>query len=85
MEKTMIMDQSARPESIAVAGGLILSALLDALIAKNVMTASEIREVMVQAMKGVGARPSHETAGVAEILAAFTRHYGVRVGTARLY
>ena len=81
----MIVDQSAKPESIAVASGLILAALLDALIAKNIMTASEVREVMVSAMKGVGARPSSEGAGVAEIIGAFTRHYGVRVGTSRLY
>jgi|HubBroStandDraft_6_1064221.scaffolds.fasta_scaffold4090279_1 hypothetical protein len=81
----MIVDQHARPESIAVASGLILGALLDALIAKNLLTASEIREVTVQAMKGVGARPSNEAAAVADIIGAFTRHYGVRVGSSRLY
>jgi hypothetical protein len=81
----MILDQAARPDSIAVATGLILSALCDALIAKNVMTASEIRDVMVTAMKGVGARPSNETAAVADIIGAFSRHYGVRIGASRLY
>jgi hypothetical protein len=81
----MIIDQNARPESIAVASGLMLGALLDALIAKNVLTASEVREVTVSAMKGVGARPSSEAAGVAEIISAFTRHYGARTATGRLY
>jgi hypothetical protein len=81
----MIIDQNARPESISVASGLILSALLDALIAKNVMTAGEVRDVMTNAMKGVGARPSHETGALAEIIAAFSRHYGARSGLARQF
>ncbi len=79
----MIIDQNAKPETIAVATGLILGALLDALIAKNIVTASEVREITVSAMKGVGARPSSETAPVAEIITAFTRHYGARSGAAR--
>jgi hypothetical protein len=81
----MILDQATRPDNIAVATGLILGALCDALIAKNVLTTSEVRDVMVTAMKGVGARPSNEAAGVAEIIGAFSRHYGVRIGASRLY
>ena len=81
----MIIDQNAKPESIAVASSLILGALLDALIAKNLMTSAEIRDVMVSAMKGIGARPSSETAGIEQIVTAFMRHYGARSVTPRNY
>jgi hypothetical protein len=46
----------ASPEGVSVASGAILLALLDALIAKGLMSKSEIREVVSKATLGINAR-----------------------------
>jgi hypothetical protein len=74
----MILDANASPTSIAIASGLILSALVEALIAKNFLSAKEVHYVMGNALNGISSRPNGQGLGAAEVISAFSRHYAQR-------
>ena len=46
--------QEDRSRALALAGGAIVGALLDALVEKNVLTVREVRAVLLKAINGIG-------------------------------
>ena len=45
--------QEDRTRALALAGGAVVSALLDALVEKNVLTTREVRAVLLKAINGM--------------------------------
>ena len=76
--KAMI-DPKISPEALAIASSSILSALLDVLVTKEILTIPEIRAVLQDAMTGVGHRPqSNEGLDACQLIAAMLRHFSER-------
>jgi hypothetical protein len=45
--------QEDRSRAVALAGGAVASALLDALVEKNILSVSEVRAVLLKAMNSI--------------------------------
>jgi hypothetical protein len=73
--KNMI-DPKISPEALAIAGVSIVSALLDVLVTKEVLSIPEVRAVLQDAMIGVGHRlQSKEGTDASQLIAAMLRHF----------
>jgi hypothetical protein len=74
----MILDTDASPTSIAIASGLILNALVEALISKHFLSAQEVHYVLGNALNGISSRPRDQGLGAAEVISAFSRRFAQR-------
>jgi hypothetical protein len=50
------LNPTVSPNSIAIASGAVLLGLLDAIVAKGVLSTSEVRDILQSAMLGIGTR-----------------------------
>jgi hypothetical protein len=79
-KQSTVIDPKISPEALAIASGSIISALLDMLVTKEILSIPEIREVLHDAMTGVGHRlpQSKEGFDASQLIAAMLRHFSER-------
>jgi len=74
-----VLDPKTSPQALAIATGAIVSALLDVLVQKDLLTIPEVRVALDTAMKGAGLRiQSPEGAEASQFIAALLRHFSER-------
>jgi hypothetical protein len=74
-----MIDPKISPEALAIASSSIISALLDVLVTKEVLSIPEIRAVLQDAMTGVGRRlQSKEGSDASQLIAALLHHFSER-------
>ena len=72
-----MIDPKVSPEALAIASGSILSALLDLLVTKEILSVPEVRDALQDAMTGVGHRlpQSKEGFDASQLIAAMLQHF----------
>lgn len=74
-----VFDPQTSPNALAIAAGAIVSALLDVLVQKEVLSIPEVRSALQTAMQGAGSRSqSPDGFAASQFIAALMRHFSER-------